>query len=149
MDGQAQKGGETMQTAARNVALVIVSHSRALAEGVRELAAGMGGPGVAIYVAAGTPDGGLGTDTEEVRRTLLQALEAREAAVLLFDLGSAYLSSTAALELLDEPFRERVVIADAPLVEGAIVAAVEAALGKEVGEVKAAAESVRSLKKIT
>ncbi|MBT9282878.1 MAG: hypothetical protein KM312_09595 [Hydrogenibacillus schlegelii] len=107
-----------MQTAAGNVALVIVSHSRALAEGVRELAARMGGPGVAIYVAAGTPDGGLGTDTEEVRQTLLQALEAREAAVLLFDLGSAYLSSTAALELLDEPFRERVVIADAPLVCG-------------------------------
>jgi dihydroxyacetone kinase DhaKLM complex PTS-EIIA-like component DhaM len=52
-----------------------------------------------------------------------------------------------ALELLSPELRERVALADAPLVEGAVAAAVESSLGKNLAEVKAAAEAARNLKK--
>jgi PTS hybrid protein len=119
------------------VGLVIVSHSRRLAEGVVELAGQMA-PGVPLLAAGGMADGGLGTDFDAVS-TALAAAEQGAGVVLLFDLGSARMTADMAVELLADP--SRAVVAEAPLVEGAVAAAVAAAGGADVAAVVAAAEA--------
>ncbi|MBT9259823.1 MAG: PTS-dependent dihydroxyacetone kinase phosphotransferase subunit DhaM [Clostridiales bacterium] len=127
--------------------LLLVSHSRKLAEGVRELAAQMGGQ-VPMAVAAGDEEGGLGTDGSRVKEALEALLQEADEVVVLMDLGSAYLSAETALELLDPEKQRRVLLADAPFVEGAVMAAVVAGTGEGGRQVKAAAEEARKLLKI-
>lgn len=129
-------------------ALVLVSHSRTLAEGVRELAAQMAGPGVPIVTAAGLDDGSLGTDATAILAAVEEVLERAQEAVVLFDLGSAYLNTATALELLPEAKRRRVVLADAPLVEGAVIAAVAASVGEGAATVRERAEEARGMRKV-
>lgn len=118
------------------VGLVIVSHSRRLAEGVVELAGQMA-PDVQLVPAGGLPDGGLGTDFDAVDAAL-SAADQGAGVVLLFDLGSARMTADMAVETLDDP--THAVVADAPLVEGAVAAAVAAAGGADLAGVVAAAE---------
>ncbi|NUU22473.1 MAG: phosphoenolpyruvate--protein phosphotransferase, partial [Streptomycetaceae bacterium] len=72
------------------VGLVLVSHSTALATGLRDLIAQISGAGVAVAVAAGGPDGGLGTSPDRVTAALREA-ERGAGVVVLPDLGSAVL----------------------------------------------------------
>jgi len=120
------------------VALVLVSHSERLAQGVRELAAQMA-PGVLILAAGGDGSGGLGTSFDLVEQALTEATADGRSAVVLTDLGSAVLTTESVLELLDEDVAARVHLADAPLVEAAVAAGVTAAGGAPVGEVLGAA----------
>lgn len=117
------------------VGLVIVSHSAKLADGVVELAAQMA-PGVPVVAAGGLPDGGIGTDFAAVSAALAAA-ERGSGVVLLFDLGSAEMTADMAVEALADP--TRAVVAQAPLVEGAVAAAVAAAGGADLAGVAAAA----------
>ncbi len=125
------------------VALVLVSHSAQLAAGVAELALQMA-PGVAIHVAGGLPDGSLGTDFAAVDAALRAGAQSPRGAVVLTDLGSAVLTVEAALELADDDVRARVHLADAPLVEGAVAAAVVAHGSGTAAEVLDAAEHAGS-----
>lgn len=118
------------------VGLVIVSHSRTLAEGVVELAGQMA-PGVPIVAAGGMPDGRLGTDFAAVGEAVTRA-DGGAGVVLLYDLGSAQMTADMVVETLDDP--STAVVAQAPLVEGAIAAAVAAAGGANLAAVAAAAE---------
>ncbi|QHC62494.1 HPr family phosphocarrier protein [Rathayibacter festucae] len=124
-----------------SVGLVLVSHSARLAEGLVELAAQMA-PDVALIAAGGTDDGGIGTSFERITAALAEA-DSGEGAVVLCDLGSAIMTAETAVEFLDDEARERVRIADAPLVEGAVAAAVAAGTGAALADVLAAAESAR------
>ncbi|HEX5121073.1 MAG TPA: dihydroxyacetone kinase phosphoryl donor subunit DhaM [Pseudonocardiaceae bacterium] len=117
------------------VGLVVVSHSATLAAGVVELAAQMA-PGVPIIPAGGMPDGGLGTDFAAVTAAVTAA-DQGDGVVLLFDLGSAQMTADLVVESLADP--DRAVVADAPLVEGAVAAAVAAAGGASMADVAAAA----------
>ena len=112
------------------VGIVIVSHSYALAEGVAELARQMGGPDVHIETAGGLdlPDHPIGTDAVMVMSAVERAWSP-EGVLVLMDLGSAVLSAEMALELLPEERRGGVLLCEAPLVEGAVAAAVTAKLG--------------------
>jgi phosphoenolpyruvate---glycerone phosphotransferase subunit DhaM len=127
------------------VGLVIVSHSASIADGVAELVAQVAGPDVAIITAGGGPDGTLGTDGDRVRAALRRA-DSGAGAVVLVDLGSALLSVRAALAELDG--EANVVLADAPLVEGAISAGVTAATGVPLADVVVAAEEARGARKL-
>ncbi|GEL99104.1 dihydroxyacetone kinase phosphoryl donor subunit DhaM [Cellulomonas terrae] len=120
------------------VALVLVSHSRALAQGTVELAGQMA-PGVLLIAAGGMDDGGLGTSYELVEQALVEATQGDRSAVVLTDLGSAVLTTESVLELLDEDVAARVRLADAPFVEGAVAAAVTAHGGADLGGVLASA----------
>lgn len=120
------------------VALVLVSHSATLAEGVRELAAQMA-PDVLIVAAGGDGAGGLGTSFDLVERALGEATADGRSAVVLTDLGSAVLTTESVIEFLDEDVAARVHLADAPFVEAAVAAGVTAAGGAPVGEVLGAA----------
>lgn len=125
------------------VALVIVSHSRRIAEGVVELAGQMA-PGTAIVAAGGTDDGGIGTSFDAVTAAITGALGAHPGGVvILCDLGSAILTAETALEFLEDDLRGAVAIADAPIVEGAVAAAVAAEGGGDRAAVVAAAETAR------
>jgi phosphoenolpyruvate---glycerone phosphotransferase subunit DhaM len=132
-----------------SVGLVLVSHSRRLADGIVELLNQLAGDEVSIVVAAGTEDGGLGTDALAVERAIEATCgEVGGSAVILVDLGSAVLAADTARELLPARFAERVRIADAPFVEGSVAAVVEAGLGSSLEEVVAAAESAREARKL-
>jgi phosphoenolpyruvate---glycerone phosphotransferase subunit DhaM len=128
------------------VSLVIVSHSQKLAEGVAELAAQMANGKTVIAVAAGAADGSLGTSADKVLEALKQAASA-DGTLILVDLGSAAMAVEMALESLTPEQREHVQVSSAPLVEGAVIAAVEASIGRSLSEVAEAAASAEALGK--
>jgi PTS hybrid protein len=128
------------------VAIVIVSHSNHLANGVAELAGQMAQGGVSIVAAGGTDDGSIGTSLDKVSQALQQTANA-DGTLVLLDLGSAVMITEMAIEMLGEDEQKRVIISSAPLVEGAIVAAVEASAGSTLQEVVEAAESARDMPK--
>jgi PTS hybrid protein len=137
-----------MDATGRNgyVGLVLVSHSASIAEGLAELVGQVAGPDVQIIAAGGGPDGSLGTDGAKVSRALQDAAQG-SGAVVLMDLGSSVLSVRPAMAELDEETSARLVVADAPLVEGAIAAGVTASTGATAEEVAAAAREARSVVK--
>ena len=125
------------------VGLVVVSHSRALADAAVALARGMlPGREMVLEVAAGDVDGGLGTDATAVADAITAADDGA-GVVVLMDLGSAVLSAETALEFLADDVRARVLLSPGPLVEGLVGAAVPAAAGADRERV--AAEAARGL----
>jgi multiphosphoryl transfer protein len=123
------------------VGIVIVSHSSTLATGVRELAAEMAGPDVRIELAGGlAEEGALGTDAVRVMEAIGRA-DSGDGVLVLMDLGSAVLSAETALDFLEPEQRESVLLCEAPLVEGAVAAAVAAKLGEPLAAVAQEARS--------
>jgi PTS hybrid protein len=129
------------------VGLVIVSHSARLAEGVAELAGQMAQEKVAIATAGGTADGSLGTSVEKILKAL-HAVDGPDGILVLLDLGSAVMATEMAVEAFAPDWQHHIVISPAPLVEGAVIAAVEASIGNSLDEVAEAAASAYSLPKI-
>jgi PTS hybrid protein len=129
------------------VGLVLVSHSAAIAHGLAELVAQVAGPDVTIVTAGGGPDDTLGTDGGRVLDAL-RAVDSEAGTVVLVDLGSSLLSVRAALAELGSDEAARIVLADAPLVEGAIAAGVIASTGATMADVAGAAEEARSVRKL-
>ena len=128
------------------VGIVVVSHSQRLAEGVVELASQMTHGAVNILAAGGMESGELGTSLEKVARAL-DAADTGDGALLLLDLGSAALVAGMALEQLPEDRRARTLLSDAPVAEGAVLAAVEASLGSALVQVAATAKEAATLDK--
>ncbi|HEY1351711.1 MAG TPA: dihydroxyacetone kinase phosphoryl donor subunit DhaM [Ktedonobacteraceae bacterium] len=129
------------------VSLVVVSHSARLAEGVAELAGQMARGQVAIAAAGGASDGTLGTSLELISAALQQVATPAGTLVLL-DLGSAAMASEMAIEQLPQGLQQRILLSAAPLVEGAILAAVEASIGGTLAEVAQAALQALALPKL-
>jgi dihydroxyacetone kinase phosphotransfer subunit len=135
-----------MAAPARFVGIVVVSHSSRLAEGVVELASQMAGEDVALVPVGGGPDGSLGTDAVRIAKAIAAA-ETGAGVVVIGDLGSAILATETAIEGLDPALAGRVRVSAGPLVEGAVIAAVQASIGQTVDEVLAAADEARNLDK--
>ena len=129
------------------VGLVIVSHSSRLAEGVAELAEQMAQGKVAIAVAGGALGGALGTSVDKIVNALHEA-DGPEGILVLIDLGSAVMATEMAVEAFTQESQHPVVISPAPLVEGAVIAAVEASIGNSLQEVAEAAASAYTLPKV-
>lgn len=125
------------------VGIVVVSHSEDLARGLADLAAQVAGPEVRIEPAGGGPDGILGTDDDRVRDAIKRANQG-DGVVVLCDLGSAILTVRSVLERANGHVR----LADAPLVEGAVAAAVVSSAGSSLAEVLQAAEQARGVNKL-
>lgn len=126
--------------------IVIVSHSRPLADAVLALAKGLiPGLDAPVEVAAGLPDGTLGTDATEIMAAIERADDGAGVLVLA-DLGSGVLSAQMALELLDPDLAERVRLSGGALVEGLVAAYAAAGTGKDLDAVQADADSAASLK---
>ncbi len=82
------------------VGIVIVSHSRLAAEGIRELAAQMAGPDLRIIACGGMEDGSIGTDAMRIQTALIEA-DSGDGVCAMVDLGSGIMSTETAIELLE------------------------------------------------
>ena len=130
-----------------SVGLVVVSHSAKVAEGVVEMAGQMAGE-VRIQAAGGTDDGGIGTDATLIAEAIAAADDG-DGVLVLVDLGSAVLSAQLAIdEFVDEGIRGRVRIAEAPVVEGAVFAAIQANTGSSLDEVEQTARGAATMVKV-
>ncbi|MBE5825682.1 MAG: PTS-dependent dihydroxyacetone kinase phosphotransferase subunit DhaM [Butyrivibrio sp.] len=128
------------------VGLVIVSHSSKIAEGIKDLTDQIASGHKGIIAAGGLETGEIGTDAVRISEAVKKADDG-DGVVLLADLGSGIMSAETAMDLLDgEGISVR--LADAPIVEGAIAAAVAAVCGQNMDGVIAAAEQTRAVHKI-
>lgn len=130
-----------------HVRIVLVSHSCDVARGLAELVRQVAGPQVTISAVGGMVDGTLGTDGAAVLAGL-RAAATPSGAIVLTDIGSTVLAVRAAFAELDHEQRGRVVIVDAPLVEGGIAAGAAASTGATIAEVAKAAEAARHASKL-
>ena len=124
-----------------NVGIVLVSHSSAVAKGAADMVRQMVGRGIPLAWTGGNPDGGLGTSVEGILAAIDAAWSDAGVAILV-DLGGAETNSEMAIEMLPAERRGRVVICDAPVVEGAVMAATEAWGGSDLAAVKRTAEEL-------
>lgn len=130
------------------VGIVIVSHSWKIAEGVCDLAREMAQEHHGIIPAGGLEDGSIGTDATRIMNAVLEA-DSGDGVVIVADIGSSIMSAETAIELLADDGQEvEVRIADAPIVEGTICAAVEAVSNSPLDVVLASAEESRGAKKL-
>jgi phosphocarrier protein FPr len=118
------------------VGLVIVSHSRALAEALAGLIRQVASADLPIALAAGVGEdrGQFGTDAVEIMEAI-QSVYSEAGVLVLMDLGSAVLSAKLALDLLPPEMGDRIRFCGAPLVEGAIAAAVQIGLDSDLDTV--------------
>ena len=120
------------------VSLVLVSHSRPLLQALRQMIADSVGRPPTVELAGGTDDGRYGTSLQRVRDALTAA-DGPDGTVVVYDSGSAWLTISFAMDALTPAQRARVVISDAPLVEGALVAAARAGHDAPLAEIVDAA----------
>lgn len=133
-----------MSKSNQNVAIVIVSHSPLVAEGTAQMVRQMVGDEVSLAWCGGDPDGGLGTSVEAISNAINEVWTEAGVAVLV-DLGGAETNSEMAIEFMGAPRSDLTVICNAPIVEGAIMAATEASGGSSLGEVVATAQELSPL----
>lgn len=134
------------------VGIVVVSHSERAAEGIAEVAAEMAGD-TRIEPVGGDGNGGIGTVPDAIEDAIDAAAgaggedggEGSDGVVVLVDLGSAVMNADVAVELSDA----EAVIADAPVLEGAVNAAVAATdPSATVESVREQAEAARDIGKL-
>src|ERR1700756_1054115 len=123
------------------VGLVLVSHSRRLAEATVDLIKRTIGPDISIAAAGGVGDdrSELGTDALDIQEAILK-VRSPDGVLVLMDMGSAILSAETAKELVSFEMTDPLVLCSAPLVEGSIAAAVQIQIGSALAEVTAAAQ---------
>lgn len=123
------------------VGIVIVSHSPDVARGTADMVRQMVGNDLPLSFCGGNPEGGLGTSVEKII-TAINAAWSEKGVAVLVDLGGAETNSEMAIELLAPDKQAKVVICNAPIVEGAVMAATEAWGGASLQEVKRTAEEL-------
>lgn len=128
-----------MITATDKVGIVIVSHSAKVALGAAEMVAQMVGSDIPLAWTGGNSEGGLGTSVEQIIDAINAAWSEAGVAILV-DLGGAETNSEMAIEMLPLERQDRVVICDASVVEGAIMAATESWGGSDLDTVRRTAE---------
>src|SRR5574338_177935 len=111
------------------VGLVLVSHSRALADALVGLLRQVASAELPIAVGAGIGETRteFGTDAVEIMEAI-QSVYSEDGVLVLMDLGSAVLSAKMALEFLPPEMVEKIRFCGAPLIEGAVAAAVQIGL---------------------
>ncbi|MBR4382331.1 MAG: PTS-dependent dihydroxyacetone kinase phosphotransferase subunit DhaM [Selenomonadaceae bacterium] len=125
------------------VGIVIVSHSQKLAEGVVELAKMMAA-NAPVAAAGGLEDGSVGTSYEKIS-SAIESVYSADGVAILMDMGSAVMTTEMVLEDLE---RDNVKMLDCPLVEGAVLAAVESAGGISLDDLAKKIDEVRAVKKL-
>ena len=125
------------------VGTVLVSHSQALAEAMVDYAHMMA-PQAVVVAAGGLEDGSFGTSYEKIEAAIEQAQQG-DGVVVLMDMGSAVMTTEMVIEALGY---DDVVMLDGPIVEGAIVAALESALGTPLEKLQAKVDEARETRKL-
>ena len=125
------------------VGIVIVSHSQRLAEGVVELAKMMASD-AHIVAAGGLEDGTPGTSFEKISNTV-EEVYSEDGVGVLMDMGSAVMTTEMVIEAMED---KKIVMLDGPVVEGGIVAALEASMGTPLDELQSKVDEARETKKL-
>ncbi len=125
------------------VGIVVVSHSQRLAEGAVELATLMA-EGAPVAAAGGLEDGSVGTSFEKITAAI-ESVYSDDGVAVLMDMGSAVMTTEMVIESLDY---DNVIMLDGPVVEGAIVAALESSLGTPLDKLQEKVEEARNTKKL-
>lgn len=125
------------------VGIVVVSHSQCLAEGAVELAKMMAG-NARLAAAGGLEDGTPGTSFEKIMAAI-ESVYSEDGVAVLMDMGSAVMTTEMVIEALGY---DNVFMLDGPVVEGAIVAALEASLGTPLEELQGKVDEARATKKL-
>lgn len=128
------------------VSILIVSHSQEIAQGTKELAEQMKQGDIEIRAVGGTADGEIGTDPDAIE-TAVNEINKSDGLLILADLGSAVMSVNMVLEWLDKEIREKIVLANAPIVEGAVIAAIEASMGNSMEDILNSIQSAEIIQK--
>lgn len=123
------------------VGLVVLSHSRQIVEGLKELIGEMA-QDVKVHGVGGTQDGTLGSDFEKTQQAIEDAYT-DDGVIVLFDLGSTYMTAEMVIEGLPEEKKEKVKLIDAPLIEGGITAAVSISAGMTIDDLILSLESLK------
>ena len=123
------------------VGIVIVSHSPDVAKGAADMVRQMVGEEVPLGFCGGNPDGGLGTSVEKILAAI-DAAWSEDGVAILVDLGGAETNSEMAIEMLPDERQAKIVICNAPVVKGAVMAATEAWGGGTLSDVKRTAEEL-------
>jgi phosphoenolpyruvate---glycerone phosphotransferase subunit DhaM len=124
-----------------NVGIVIVSHSAKVAEGAADMVRQMVGTEIPLAWCGGNPEGGLGTNVEAILHAIDKAWSDKGVAILV-DLGGAETNSEMAVEMLPPERRGKVIVCNAPIVEGSVMAATEASGGASLADVRRTAEEL-------
>lgn len=116
------------------VGLVVVSHSPKIVEGIKDLALQMIPEEIPLALSGGTSDGRLGTDFQRIL-TAINQVYSEDGVLILYDLGSALMSAEMAKESLPPEKQQNISILKVSIVEGAVTAAVEISLGKDMNSI--------------
>ena len=125
------------------VGIVIVSHSAKLAEGVVDLARMMAKT-APVAPAGGLEDGSFGTSFEKISNAV-DEVYSDDGVLILMDMGSAVMTAEMVMESMED---RKIVLADCPVAEGAVTAAVGAESGAALEEILADLEQVGTQKKL-
>ncbi|WP_047981779.1 dihydroxyacetone kinase phosphoryl donor subunit DhaM [Ornithinibacillus contaminans] len=112
------------------VGIVLISHSPKIVEGLKEIIRQVI-MDVPIEIAGGTDENEIGTSVEKII-TAITSADTGKGVLVFYDLGSARMNAEVALEMLESTSAK---IVNAPLIEGAYVAAVESNMGKDLEDV--------------
>ncbi len=115
------------------VNILLASHSKKLAEGLREILLQMA-PGVEIITSGGDNEGNIGSNFDEINE-LIGKYAKDEGLVVFFDLGSSMLNCQMAIDMLDEEKKSKVYLAGTPLIETSVQTAVNASAGQSLDEI--------------
>ncbi|MFG6147874.1 dihydroxyacetone kinase phosphoryl donor subunit DhaM [Halobacillus sp. B23F22_1] len=119
----------------KSVGIVLISHSSKVVEGIKDILNQVAND-VPVELAGGTDQGDIGTSIDKIQ-TAIDRAYTDSGVLIIYDLGSAMMNAEVAVEMSEF---DDIEIANAPLLEGAYVAAVESSMGKSLSEVKQAAE---------
>ena len=126
------------------ISIILVSHSKKITDGLKEMIEEMvdSTEDVKIFSAGGTQDGRLGTDSVAIYNIIKKSNQHKN--ILIFaDIGSAILSTETAIDLIeDEELKSKVTLVDAPLVEGAFVASIQAMVDNDVEGILAELQNI-------
>lgn len=125
------------------VSIVIVSHSADVARGAADMVLQMVGDEVQVAQCGGNAEGGLGTDVARIMEAI-QSVYTDKGVAVLVDLGGAETNSEMAIEMLPSDMQANIKICNAPIVEGAVMAATEAAGGSDLDTVRETAEDFQA-----
>lgn len=113
--------------------ILIASHSKKLAEGLREILIQMA-PNLNILVSGGDKDGNIGSNFDEINE-IINEYAINDGLVIFFDLGSSMMNCQMAIDMLDDEKKSKVYLAGTPIVETSVQIAVEASAGQSLDEI--------------
>ncbi|CAM2919991.1 dihydroxyacetone kinase phosphoryl donor subunit DhaM [Salinicoccus roseus] len=117
--------------------ILIISHSSEIAQGTRALVSQMAGD--TIIHASGGVDGGIGTNIDQINDMIGKI---GSDTICFYDIGSSRMNLEMAVEMYDG--EHKLHISEAPIVEGAFLAAVENSVGSST---EAILEKLDTMKK--